>query len=72
MSSTHNEIVRESFTTQATAFAANPGVSDEQRIARLVSTARLTGKERVLDTATGPVTSRRPLQGARAKLWEWI
>jgi ubiquinone/menaquinone biosynthesis C-methylase UbiE len=54
MSSTHNEIVRESFTAQATAFAANPWVSDEQRIARLVSAARLTGTERVLDIATGP------------------
>src|SRR6202795_4423563 len=53
-SPTHNEIVRESFTTQATAFAANPWVSDEQRIARLVSAARLTGTERVLDIATGP------------------
>src|ERR1700732_539327 len=54
MCSTHNEIVRESFTTQATAFASNPWVSDEQRIARLVSAARLTGTERVLDIATGP------------------
>src|ERR1700738_4777945 len=54
MPSTHNEIVRESFTTQATAFAANPWVSDEQRIARLISAARLTGTERVLDIATGP------------------
>jgi len=51
---THNEIVRESFTTQATAFAANPWVTDEQRIARLVSAARLRGTERVLDIATGP------------------
>jgi len=54
MSTTHNEIVRDSFTSQATAFAANPWVSDEQRIARLVSAARLTGTERVLDIATGP------------------
>jgi len=54
MSSTHNEIVRESFTTQATAFAANPWVFDEQRIERLVSAGRLTGIERVLDIATGP------------------
>src|ERR1700730_5935097 len=54
MSPTHNEVVRESFTTQATAFAANPWVSDEQRIARLVSAARLTGAERILDIATGP------------------
>ena len=54
MPSSHNEIVRESFTTQATAFAANPWVSDEQRINRLVSAARLIGTERVLDIATGP------------------
>ena len=54
MSSAHNEVVRESFTTQATAFAANPWVSDERRIDRLVSAARLTGAERVLDIATGP------------------
>ena len=54
MCSPHNEIVRESFTTQAAAFAANPWVSDEQRIARLVSAARLTGTERILDIATGP------------------
>jgi 2-polyprenyl-3-methyl-5-hydroxy-6-metoxy-1,4-benzoquinol methylase len=54
MSSTHNEVVRKSFTTQAAAFAANPWVSDEQRIARLVAAARLAGTERVLDIATGP------------------
>jgi 2-polyprenyl-3-methyl-5-hydroxy-6-metoxy-1,4-benzoquinol methylase len=51
---THNEVVRESFTTQAAAFAANPWVTDEQHIARLVSAARLSGAERVLDIATGP------------------
>ncbi len=52
--SSHNEVVRESFTTQAQAFAANPWVTDEERIKRLVAAARLTGKERVLDVATGP------------------
>lgn len=50
----HNEVVRESFTTQARAFASNPWVSDQQRIDRLVSSAHLTGAERVLDIATGP------------------
>ena len=50
----HNDVVRESFTTQAVAFAANPWVSDEDRINRLVAAARLTGSERVLDIATGP------------------
>jgi len=50
----HNDVVRESFTTQAAAFASNPWVTDELRIQRLVAAARLTGNERVLDIATGP------------------
>jgi ubiquinone/menaquinone biosynthesis C-methylase UbiE len=50
----HNDIVRDSFTTQAKAFASNPWVTDEERIHRLVAAARLTGNERVLDIATGP------------------
>jgi SAM-dependent methyltransferase len=50
----HNDVVRESFTTQAQAFAANPWVTDEERIRRLVAAARLRGTERVLDIATGP------------------
>jgi ubiquinone/menaquinone biosynthesis C-methylase UbiE len=50
----HNDVIRESFTTQAAAFAANPWVTDERRIGRLVAAARLTGDERVLDIATGP------------------
>jgi ubiquinone/menaquinone biosynthesis C-methylase UbiE len=52
--SSHNEVVRESFTTQAKAFASNPWVTDEERIRRLVASARLKGDERVLDIATGP------------------
>jgi 2-polyprenyl-3-methyl-5-hydroxy-6-metoxy-1,4-benzoquinol methylase len=50
----HNDVIRESFTAQAQAFAANPWVTDEERIRRLVAAARLTGSERVLDIATGP------------------
>jgi len=50
----HNDVIRESFTTQAQAFAANPWVTDEDRIQRLVTAAHLTGDERVLDIATGP------------------
>jgi ubiquinone/menaquinone biosynthesis C-methylase UbiE len=50
----HNDVIRESFSTQAKAFAANPWVTDEDRIRRLVAAARLTGTERVLDIATGP------------------
>jgi SAM-dependent methyltransferase len=50
----HNDVIRESFTTQAKAFAANPWVTDEDRIRRLVAAAHLAGNERVLDIATGP------------------
>lgn len=50
----HNDVIRDSFTTQAKMFAANPWVTDEQRIQRLVAAARLKGNERVLDIATGP------------------
>jgi SAM-dependent methyltransferase len=50
----HNDVIRDSFTTQAKAFAANPWVTDEERIHRLVAAARLKGDERVLDIATGP------------------
>jgi SAM-dependent methyltransferase len=50
----HNDIIREAFTTQATAFAANPWITDEQLLQRLVAAAHLAGSERVLDVATGP------------------
>jgi 2-polyprenyl-3-methyl-5-hydroxy-6-metoxy-1,4-benzoquinol methylase len=50
----HNDVIRESFTTQAKAFASNPWVTDEERIRRLVAAAHLDGSERVLDIATGP------------------
>ena len=50
----HNDVIRDSFTTQAKMFAANPWVTDEHRIQRLVAAARLKGNERVLDIATGP------------------
>jgi SAM-dependent methyltransferase len=50
----HNDVIRESFTTQAVAFAANPWVTNEERIQRLVAAAHLAGSERVLDIATGP------------------
>jgi SAM-dependent methyltransferase len=50
----HNEVIRESFTLQAKAFASNPWVTDEERIRRLVAAAHLSGNERVLDIACGP------------------
>jgi 2-polyprenyl-3-methyl-5-hydroxy-6-metoxy-1,4-benzoquinol methylase len=54
MMSQHNDVVREEFTKQAAMFAANPWITDAQRIARLVGAAQLTGDESVLDVATGP------------------
>jgi SAM-dependent methyltransferase len=50
----HDEVVRESFTTQAATFAANPWITNEERIGRLVAAAQLKGNERVLDVACGP------------------
>jgi len=50
----HNELVKESFTTQAKKFAENPWVKNEERIRRLVAAAELKGSERVLDVACGP------------------
>jgi len=60
----HNDVIRESFTTQAQAFAANPWVTDEERIRRLVAAAHLNGDERVLDIATGPGYIAEALAGA--------
>jgi hypothetical protein len=35
----HNDVVRQSFTVQAAAYAAQPWISDAERVARLVATA---------------------------------
>ena len=50
----HNQIVREEFTRQAAAYAANPTIVDPERIARLVHAVRPTSEHRVLEVATGP------------------
>src|SRR5215471_7375074 len=50
----HNQVVREEFTRQATAYAANPVIADPERVARLVHTVRPTSGDRVLEVATGP------------------
>lgn len=50
----HNQIVREEFTRQAAAYAANPSIADPERIARLVHAVRPTSQDRVLEVATGP------------------
>src|SRR6266496_3559012 len=50
----HNQVVREEFTRQAVAYAANPAIADPERIARLVHAVRPTSQDRVLEVATGP------------------
>jgi len=50
----HNQIVREEFTRQAVAYAANPSIADPERIARLVQAVSPTAHDRVLEVATGP------------------
>ena len=50
----HNQVVREEFTRQATAYAANPVIADPERVARLVYAVHPTSQDRVLEVATGP------------------
>jgi SAM-dependent methyltransferase len=51
---THNDLVRRAFTTQAAAYAANPAIADPERVARLVRTVEPAPDSRVLEVATGP------------------
>ena len=50
----HNTIVQQEFTRQASAYAANPSISDQGRIVRLVHAVNPTPEHRVLEVATGP------------------
>ncbi len=50
----HNQVVREEFTRQAVAYAANPSIADPERIARLVQAVSPSADARVLEVATGP------------------
>ncbi len=50
----HNQVVREEFTRQAAAYAANPAIADPERIARLVQAVSPSADARVLEVATGP------------------
>jgi ubiquinone/menaquinone biosynthesis C-methylase UbiE len=53
-SSRHKEIVRQEFTHQARAYAANPQNTDRARLDRLVQALHPQPGARVLDVATGP------------------
>ena len=46
--------MRRAFTKQADAYAANPSVTDPERIARLVEATGVGSDDRVLEVATGP------------------
>lgn len=48
------DAVRRAFTLQAGRYAANPLVTDSQRLTRLVDTINPSKESRVLDVATGP------------------
>jgi 2-polyprenyl-3-methyl-5-hydroxy-6-metoxy-1,4-benzoquinol methylase len=50
----HGDVVRQSFTVQAAAYAAQPWISDTERMALLVATAAPKAEDRVLDVACGP------------------
>lgn len=52
--SDHKNTVREEFTKQATAYAANPSVTDPERIDRLIDATDASHEARVLEVATGP------------------
>ena len=52
--SAHDELIRRAFTTQAVAYAANPAISDPERVARLVHAVEPEPDARVLEVATGP------------------
>lgn len=53
-SSDHKEVVRQEFTRQAQAYAANPLTTNESRLSRLVQAVQPQPHARVLDVATGP------------------
>jgi ubiquinone/menaquinone biosynthesis C-methylase UbiE len=50
----HEDIVRQEFTKQADAYAANPVIASQDRAAQLVRVVQPTPHDRVLEVATGP------------------
>jgi hypothetical protein len=64
----HSEVVREPFTVQAKALVANPWVTHEERIRRLVATARLRGTSACSISSPGRGTSLKHLRGPCGKL----
>src|SRR5256886_13885333 len=54
MSSEHKAMVRQEYTQQPQAYAANRSIADQARLPRLVQAVQPRHKARVLDVATGP------------------
>ncbi len=50
----HKTIVREEFTRQADAYANSAAITDQDRLARLITAIAPQGDERVIEVATGP------------------
>jgi ubiquinone/menaquinone biosynthesis C-methylase UbiE len=50
----HNQVIRQEFSHQAPLYAANPLISDPERIARLVRSVNPAPTARALEVATGP------------------
>ena len=50
----HKQVIRQEFSHQAPAYAANPLISDPERVARLVRHVAPSPHARVLEVATGP------------------
>nr|BBH86888.1 S-adenosyl-L-methionine (SAM)-dependent methyltransferase PhcB [Thermosporothrix sp. COM3] len=50
----HKETIRQAFTRQANAYAANPFITNEESLRRLVETVHPAPQAHVLDVATGP------------------
>ncbi len=50
----HKDVIRQEFTQQAQAYAANPLVKNQTHLNRLVQAAHPQPRSRVLDVATGP------------------
>jgi ubiquinone/menaquinone biosynthesis C-methylase UbiE len=53
-STTHNQLIQQEFTKQATAYATNPTIIDSDWALRLVQVVQPTPQCRVLEVATGP------------------
>jgi len=50
----HNQLIQQEFTRQAQAYAANPTISDDDWVLRLIQAVQPSAQDRVLEIACGP------------------